>query len=58
MLSLETPEERMAGVLHDVIEDTDGEATDLRAAGIPDAVITAVELLTRDATNKDPAYYE
>ena len=58
MLSLETPEERMAGVLHDVIEDTDGEATDLRAAGIPDAVITAVELLTRDATNKGPAYYD
>lgn len=58
MLSLETPEERMAGVLHDVIEDTDAEASDLRAAGIPDSVITAVELLTRDASNKDPAYYD
>ncbi|MEU5216967.1 HD domain-containing protein [Streptomyces sp. NPDC020807] len=36
----------MAGLLHDVIEDTDWTADRLRAAGIPDRVVTLVEAVT------------
>lgn len=36
-----------AGVLHDVIEDTDWTAADLRAAGVPEDVVDAVVAVTR-----------
>jgi (p)ppGpp synthase/HD superfamily hydrolase len=36
-----------AGLLHDVLEDTEATADDLRALGLPDAVVTAVESVTR-----------
>lgn len=36
----------MAGLLHDVIEDTDWTAEQLRAAGVPDRVVTTVEAVT------------
>lgn len=39
--------ERMAAVLHDVLEDTSVTADDLRAAGCPASVIAAVEALTK-----------
>lgn len=39
--------ERMAGVLHDVLEDTEITAADLRAAGCPEPVIAAVRALTK-----------
>ena len=39
--------ERMAAVLHDVLEDTDVTADDLRAAGCPEPVIAAVVALTK-----------
>lgn len=38
---------QIAGVLHDVIEDTDWTAADLRAAGVPSHVVEAVEAVTR-----------
>jgi len=38
---------RMAAVLHDVVEDTIVTLDDLRAEGFPDAVIVAVEALTK-----------
>jgi (p)ppGpp synthase/HD superfamily hydrolase len=38
---------QMAGVLHDVLEDTDVTADDLRARGFPEDVVTAVEAVTR-----------
>ncbi|GAA3437366.1 HD domain-containing protein [Kutzneria kofuensis] len=38
--------ERMAAVLHDVIEDTPVTADDLRAAGCPERVVTAVVALS------------
>ncbi len=47
MMRMETPEERMTAVLHDVIEDTAMTAEGLREAGIPAEVVEAVERLTR-----------
>ena len=40
--------ERMAAVLHDVVEDTEVTLADLEAAGFPQQVTEAVRLLTHD----------
>src|SRR5262245_40476678 len=37
----------IAGVLHDVLEDTDVTADDLRDLGLPETVVSAVEAVTR-----------
>ncbi len=44
------PDERTtaAAILHDVLEDTELTADDLRREGIPDDVVRIVEILTRD----------
>jgi (p)ppGpp synthase/HD superfamily hydrolase len=42
-----TEEERMAALLHDIVEDTDVTFEDLRATGYPEAVIEAVQHLTK-----------
>ena len=47
MAALTDPHERMAAVLHDVIEDTPVTADDLRAAGCPDPVVAAVVALSK-----------
>ena len=47
MLRVETEDERMAAVLHDVVEDTPHTLDELRALGYPDAVVAAVDGLTR-----------
>lgn len=47
MVSVDTPEARMAAVLHDVVEDTAVTLEQLRAEGFPEAVIDAVEALTK-----------
>jgi (p)ppGpp synthase/HD superfamily hydrolase len=47
MLSVDSPYERMAAVLHDVVEDTAVTAKELRAEGIPEAVLEAVDALTK-----------
>ncbi|MFI9724420.1 HD domain-containing protein [Streptomyces sp. NPDC052396] len=39
----------MAGLLHDVIEDTDWTAERLRAAGVPSRVVRIVEAVTNEA---------
>lgn len=40
------PHLAMAGLLHDVIEDTPWTAEQLRAAGVPDRVVSVVEAVT------------
>ncbi len=47
MLRLHTPEERMAGVLHDVVEDCGRSIDDLRAEGFSEAVLRAVDAVTK-----------
>ncbi len=47
MLRVTTVHERMAAVLHDVVEDTDVTMDDLRAEGFPRKVLAAVAALTK-----------
>jgi (p)ppGpp synthase/HD superfamily hydrolase len=47
MLALRTDDERMAAVLHDVVEDTDWTLDALRERGFSEQVVTAVDHLTR-----------
>jgi (p)ppGpp synthase/HD superfamily hydrolase len=47
MLRMQTDAERMAAVLHDVVEDTPWTLDGLRAEGFPDEVMEAVDRLTR-----------
>lgn len=47
LLRFEDTPAQMAAVLHDVVEDSDWTLDDLRAEGFPEAVVRAVEGLTR-----------
>jgi len=47
MLSVSSLHERMAAVLHDVVEDTDLTPSDLVAEGFPTEVIAAIQALTK-----------
>ena len=47
MMSLETNEERIVGVLHDVIEDSDWTPEDLAKEGFSDEIIEAVNSVTK-----------
>ncbi|MDQ7779730.1 MAG: HD domain-containing protein [Planctomycetota bacterium] len=47
MLRVQTVEQRIAAILHDVVEDTDVTLGDLRRKGFSLRVIAAVEALTR-----------
>lgn len=49
MLRASSPAERMAAVLHDVIEDSRWTLAELREEGFPEVVLRAVEHLTRRA---------
>jgi len=55
MLRMNTDEERMVAVLHDVIEDSDWTLDLLRAEGFPEAVLTGIESMTR---NPEETYEE
>jgi len=47
MLRVHTDAERMAAVLHDVVEDSAWTLDDLRARGFADEVVAAVDALSR-----------
>ncbi|MDQ3702243.1 MAG: HD domain-containing protein [Chloroflexota bacterium] len=58
MLRLESETERVAALLHDVVEDTPTTLTDLRRLGYPDDVVAAVDRLTRRDGETYEAYIE
>jgi (p)ppGpp synthase/HD superfamily hydrolase len=47
MFAVQTDAERMAAVLHDVVEDTEWTLDALRERGFPEQVVEAVDHLTR-----------
>ena len=47
MFAVQTPQERMAAVLHDVVEDTDMTLADLAREGFSQEVVAAVQALTK-----------
>lgn len=53
-----TDEERCAGFLHDVLEDTDTSPEELIEKGIPASVVNAVKLLTHDKTEDYFSYIQ
>ncbi len=55
MMEMESEEEMMTAVLHDVIEDSHYTLHDLAGMGFPDSVLEALNLLTHD---KDKTSYE
>jgi (p)ppGpp synthase/HD superfamily hydrolase len=52
MLAVRTPHERMAAVLHDIVEDTPTTFDDLAAEGFPPEVVAAVSALTKTEGEK------
>jgi (p)ppGpp synthase/HD superfamily hydrolase len=55
MLSVESLDEKVVAVLHEVLEDTDCTADTLRSQGIPEHLVAAVIVLTR---NNNKTYEE
>jgi (p)ppGpp synthase/HD superfamily hydrolase len=53
MLRMETEEERMIAVLHDLVEDTDCSLDDLRRMGYPERIVEAIDCLTKREEEKD-----
>lgn len=52
MLALDTETEMIAGVLHDVVEDSGYSLADLKKTGFSDEIITTLDCLTkRDSEN-------
>ena len=54
MVRMDTHEERLAAILHDVVEDSPTTLDDLRRRGYPESVVAAVDALTR----RDSESYE
>lgn len=58
MLRCETIEEKTVALLHDVLEDTEITAADLRREGFSETVVEAVICLTKGADEDYMAYVE
>ncbi len=58
MTRMDTDEERMAAVLHDVVEDSEVTLEDLRGAGFPEGVVETVRLLTHEEGISYEGYVE
>jgi (p)ppGpp synthase/HD superfamily hydrolase len=57
MARVTTPDERVAAILHDVVEDTAVTLGDLRGGGCPEEVVAAVDSLTKRLGEDKMAYY-
>lgn len=58
MARMSTDMERMVAVLHDVVEDCGVALDGLRAAGYPEAVVAALDRLTRRETESYEAFID
>jgi (p)ppGpp synthase/HD superfamily hydrolase len=58
MMRLETEAERMAAILHDVVEDTPYTLERLRALGYPEEVLGALDCLTKREGESYEAFIE
>jgi (p)ppGpp synthase/HD superfamily hydrolase len=58
MMRCRTPQAKIAGLLHDVVEDTSVTFAELEAEGFSSAVLDALRLLTHDKTVLYEAYIE
>lgn len=58
MNNVHTTEEKIVAILHDVIEDTDITADNLKEAGIPEALVTEIQTLTHDPAVEYDSYVE
>jgi (p)ppGpp synthase/HD superfamily hydrolase len=56
MGALRDERERMAAVLHDVVEDTSVTLADLKAAGCPEEVLTAVAAISKQPGEDQETY--
>lgn len=56
MLQLDTEEERVVALLHDVVEDTEWTLDLLRAAGFSETIVQAVDHVTRRADETYEAF--
>ena len=55
---MQTELEVCVALLHDVMEDTDATADDLRSQGFPEDIVAALELLTHDMSEPYLEYVE
>ena len=55
---VDTEEERAVALLHDVIEDSPVSAEELLQAGLPETVVTAVQVLTKKKEQDYQTYLE
>ena len=58
MLRLASEQEQIVGVLHDLVEDTNYTLDDLRTQGYPEAIVQAVDCLTRRPTESYAQFIE
>lgn len=56
MMYMSSDEARAVAVLHDVLEDTDVTADDLRKAGFPKEVVEAIMILTKNTKEDYDSY--
>lgn len=54
--NVNTLDEKVVGLLHDLIEDTDATYEDLEEVGFPDNIINSIKILTRDKSIPYPIY--
>ena len=55
---VDTEEEKAVALLHDVIEDSSVSAEELLQAGLPETVVTAVQVLTKKKEQDYQTYLE
>lgn len=55
---VETEQEKAVALLHDVIEDSNITSVDLLASGLPNEVVTAVQILTKKKGQSYQEYLE